>query len=227
MDREPRPSREDAFSAWAAGAVPRLVGIARLLSGDAHAGEDLVQDVLEKMYARWPRVHEPDAYARRALANAATSRWRRRATRPEVPWELDRDASGAHPAHDPHTGTEQRLDLLAELTRLPARQRAVVVLRYLDDLSEQQVAELLEISVGTVKSQSSRALARLRHPLGGPANDSAAATGAAATPCPALGPALGPAPGPASRPAPTPARRTVTRPPAPQEAPTVREDNHA
>ncbi len=144
--------------------MPRLVGIARLLTADAHAGEDLVQDVLEKMYARWPRVHEPDAYARRALANAATSRWRRRAARPEVLWELDRDASAGHPGHDPHAGTEQRLDLLAELARLPARQRGVVVLRYLDDLSEQQVAELLEISVGTVKSQSSRALARLRQP---------------------------------------------------------------
>ncbi|NAZ80969.1 SigE family RNA polymerase sigma factor [Kineococcus sp. R8] len=169
--------RTDAFSAWAADAAPRLVRIARLLTGDVHAGEDLTQEVLEKIYARWTHLEDPDAYARRALANAVTSRWRRRSRRPEVLLELDRDAATAHPRHDPHPGTEQRLDLMAELARLPSRQRAVVVLRYLDDLSERDVAELLDISVGTVKSQSARGLTRLRERWAAPTGTTPIATG--------------------------------------------------
>ena len=151
--------RDDAFTAWARGAVPQLERIARLLAGDAHAGQDLVQDVLERMYPRWGRIDDPDAYARRSLTHAVTSRWRYRARRPEAAWDTDRDVA------DARSGTatvEHRLDLLAALAQLPARQRAVVVLRYLEDRTEHDVADLLDVSVGTVKSQTARALTRLR-----------------------------------------------------------------
>ncbi|PPK90820.1 RNA polymerase sigma-70 factor (sigma-E family) [Kineococcus xinjiangensis] len=158
-------SRED-FSEWAHAASPRLCRIARVLTVDADAAEDLVQDVLEKMYVRWHRIEEPDAYARRALTNAVTSRWRRQGRRQETSWEAREDAGASHPPVYPHAGTEERIDLLGDLARLPPRQRAVLALRYLDDRSEQEVADLLDISPGTVKSQTSKALARLRHPLG-------------------------------------------------------------
>lgn len=160
------PERDDAFTCWARAAAPQLERIARLLCGDRHTGQDLVQDVLERMYPRWARIGDPDAYARRALAHAVTSRWRYRARRPEASWDTSSPGRDAPPEFaDPHSATgalEHRLDLLAALAHLPARQRAVIVLRYLEDRSERDVADLLDISVGTVKSQTVRALTRLR-----------------------------------------------------------------
>ncbi|PPK90874.1 RNA polymerase sigma-70 factor (sigma-E family) [Kineococcus xinjiangensis] len=161
-------SRED-FSTWAEVASPQLYRIARLLVLDAHAAEDLLQDALEKVFAHWSRVDEPDAYARRVLANAANSRWRRHGRRRETSWEERQDAGTSHPQVSPHAGVEERLDLIGDLASLPVRQRAVLALRYLEDRSEQEVADLLDISVGTVKSQTSRALTRLRHLAPAPA----------------------------------------------------------
>jgi RNA polymerase sigma-70 factor (sigma-E family) len=153
--------REEHFSAWALEASPQLLRVAQLLTGDEHAGEDLLQDVLARMYVKWARIDDPGPYARRALANAATSRWRRREHRHEVTRDLDDTDLGPEPAR-PLLRVEQRWDLLAVLRPLPARQRAVIVLRYLEDCSDEEVADLLDISVGTVKSQASRGLARLR-----------------------------------------------------------------
>ncbi|WP_380172232.1 SigE family RNA polymerase sigma factor [Kineococcus sp. DHX-1] len=157
-------NREEHFTSWAHEATPQLRRIARLLAGDFHIGEDLLQDVYAKMYARWPRIQDPSAYARRALANAAASRWRSRSHRHEAVRDVDDHLAGAEPSQ-PLLELEQRADLLAVLRPLPPRQRAVIVLRYLDDRSDEQVADLLDISVGTVKSQASRALARLRQAL--------------------------------------------------------------
>lgn len=130
-----------------------------LLTGDRHRAEDLVQTALMKCWRRWDRIADAgaiDAYVRRALATTYTDWWRRR-WNGEVPTaELPEPAARA--AHDPVI----RQDVLSALARLPRGQRAVVVLRFFDDLTEAQAAEALGITVGTVKSQTSRALRSLR-----------------------------------------------------------------
>jgi RNA polymerase sigma-70 factor (sigma-E family) len=152
--------RDDAeFEQFVQGRGPALLRTACLLTGDRHTAEDLLQGVLERMYVRWSRLREhPEPYARRALVNAAINAWRFRRRRPEAPL-LDR--------HDRATDDEQRqIDLRDGLVRallqLPPKQRAVLVLRYFDDFSEREVAAALDCSLGTVKSQASRGLARLR-----------------------------------------------------------------
>jgi RNA polymerase sigma-70 factor (sigma-E family) len=150
-----------------------LLRVAYLLTGDRHAAEDLLQGVLERMYVRWRRIAgDPEAYARRALTNAAANRWRVRSRRPETP---------LLPEHD--RGRPDRADGIVEadavvraLRSVPVRQRAVVVLRYLEDLSEEETARLLGVTPGTVKSQASKGLARLRAALAGqsPGRDRAA-----------------------------------------------------
>lgn len=159
------PARDPGFDQFVLGWSPRLLRTAYLLTGDRGAAEDLLQDVLERTYVAWPRVEDAGAYARRALLHAATSRWRRRRRRPEVPlaeWH-ESPAPGAPDAAEAAADRQVVLDALAQL---PARQRAVLVLRYLDDLSEAETAAALGCSVGTVKSQSSRALVRLRVTFG-------------------------------------------------------------
>lgn len=135
-----------------------------LCAGDRLAAEDLLQDVLERMYPRWRRINgSPEAYARAALANAATNRWRRRSRRvAEAPLTPDM----AHePLAGPHDLVGQHDDLLAALATLPTGQRAAVVLRYFDDLTEAETAVALNCRPGTVKSQTSRGLAKLRELL--------------------------------------------------------------
>ncbi len=139
----------------------RLLRTAYLLTGDRGAAEDLLQDVLERMYVAWPRVQDPLPYAHRALVQGAGNRWRSRARRPEAPLTAEHaavvvDSGDAHAERD---------RLLRALAQLPARQRAVVVLRWFEDLSEARTAEVLGCSIGTVKSQSSRAEHRLRQLL--------------------------------------------------------------
>ncbi len=155
-------ARTEQFTAWARDAATPLLRAAVALTGDRHAAEDLVQDVLGRVYAAWPRVEEPDAYARRALVNASASRWRHLARRPESPRPEALLAERA-PLPDPgHTAVEDRDAVVHALQQLPARQRAVLVLRYLEDCTEARTAELMGVSVGTVKSSTARALARLR-----------------------------------------------------------------
>jgi RNA polymerase sigma-70 factor (sigma-E family) len=149
----------EEFTAWAQEAARPLLRVAVALTGDRHSAEDLLQDVLARVYLAWPRVEDPDAYARRALVNAATSRWRRLGRRPEVP--LAEHAAVVDPARGLGL-VEDRSLVVQALQRLPARQRAVLVLRYLEDCTERQAADALGVSVGTIKSQSARALARLR-----------------------------------------------------------------
>lgn len=137
-----------------------------LCGGDRGAAEDLLQEVLERAYPRWKRIRErPEAYLRASLANAAANRWRRKSRRVnEVPIEH------ARPPIRP--GPEQQVvdqDLIVKaLTHLPPRMRAVLVLRFFDDLSEADTAAALRCGVGTVKSQTSRGLARLRELLDEP-----------------------------------------------------------
>ncbi|HEY6748959.1 MAG TPA: SigE family RNA polymerase sigma factor [Mycobacteriales bacterium] len=135
-----------------------------LAGGDRGHAEDLVQGVLERMYVRWDRIDgPPEAYARRALTHAAVNRWRTRRRRPELPLLTGGGGTGTDTAgRDPAATVDLRDVLVRALLTLPPRQRAVLVLRFLDDLPEEEVARALGCSVGTVKSQTSRGLARLR-----------------------------------------------------------------
>lgn len=140
-----------------------LVRTAYLITGDRGHAEDLVQSALEKAHRRWSRVGPmaaPVAYVRRTMVNTATS-WRRRRRVPEVPLL----ASHSGDAVDPYASSGDRHQVLVALRRLPPRMRAVLVLRYFEDLSEADTALALGCSVGSVKSQTSRGLARLRAEL--------------------------------------------------------------
>ena len=151
----------DGFDDFVRARTTGLLRVAYLLTGDRHAAEDLVQEVLEQMYVRWRRVAgSPEAYARRALVNRATNRWRRRGRRPEAPL-AHHDV--AEPDHS--DGVVVREAVVEALRALPPRQRAAVVLRYLDDLPIADVARALDCSEGAVKSNTSRGLDRLRAAL--------------------------------------------------------------
>ncbi|PZG15865.1 SigE family RNA polymerase sigma factor [Micromonospora craterilacus] len=158
-----RDSRGAEFDEFVRTRSVALLRVAYLLTGDRHAAEDLLQEVLEQLYLRWRRVRSsPEAYARRALVNRSINRWRRRARRPE-------QALGDHDrvARDHADDVALRQAVVAALRDLPVRQRAAVVLRYLEDLPTADVAAALGCSEGTVKSHTSRGLARLRAALTG------------------------------------------------------------
>ncbi|WP_250007741.1 SigE family RNA polymerase sigma factor [Actinoplanes sp. M2I2] len=156
---------DDGFRAFVEQHWGPLVRVAYLLTGDRGHAEDLVQAALEKTHRKWGRVAQmeaPVAYVRKAMVNTATS-WRRRHRVREVPL-LVTDS----PVADPYGPVDQRQQVVAALRELPPRMRAVLVLRYFADLGEAEVADLLGCSVGTVKSQASRGLDRLRahlHPV--------------------------------------------------------------
>jgi RNA polymerase sigma-70 factor (sigma-E family) len=155
---------EDAsFEEFVAGSSGRLFTVALLLTGRHRAdAEDLLQEVLERAYRRWGRITrraDPLPYVRQMLVNAAADRWRRLRYRHEEALALD---SVVAPTGDEASEAADRDVLLRALAKLPPRQRAVLVLRYFEDLSEVQTAAILGCGVGTVKSQSSRALAKLR-----------------------------------------------------------------
>ena len=135
---------------------------AYLLCGDWHLAHDLVQDTLVKAYQHWPRVRQadrPDAYVRRILLNEARGRWRRR----ERVMPVSRFPDGPEPvAPDATDEIARRAGLLQALLALPLRQRATVILRHLEGMSERETAAVLGCSEGTVKSQNARALGTLR-----------------------------------------------------------------
>jgi RNA polymerase sigma-70 factor (sigma-E family) len=147
------------FDSFVAARSASLFGTAVLLTGDRYLAEDLLQTSLTKAWLAWSRITgDPEAFVRRVMVNSYISMWRRRWNR-EAPTEpLPEPLPGTGTAD---TGAELRHDLRAAVRRLPKRQRAVVVLRFVEDLSEREVADLLECSVGTVKSQASRALTKL------------------------------------------------------------------
>ena len=156
--------RDAEFAEFVQHAWPRLYRTAHLLLGDHGLAEDLTQTALAKTYAAWGRIEDPAAalaYARTTLVNTATSWFRRRGWRNELPRE---DVALGRVAHTPDPS--DRPALMVALAALPPRQRAVVVLRYYDDLSVAEAAAALGCSTGTVKSQTSTALARLRELLG-------------------------------------------------------------
>lgn len=159
----PRPPTDEQFTEFFHASWTSLYRTAYLLLGDHAEAEDLVQTSLAKTYASWHRVREIDAatgYARTVLVNTASSWFRKRSWRNERPSAQLPDAG-----YEDADGTD-RPTVIAALETLPPRQRAVVVLRFYEDLSVAQVAAALGCSDGTVKSQTSDALAKLRVLLG-------------------------------------------------------------
>ncbi|HEX6518201.1 MAG TPA: SigE family RNA polymerase sigma factor [Nocardioidaceae bacterium] len=159
---EMRSAQRDAdFAAYMAARQPSLLRTAYLLTGDRHTAEDLVQTALAKLYLSWDKVQRRelvDGYVRRIIVNEHNSLWRRAWKRREVSTEVLPDEGAALDLPD----LGERSAVWQFVQTLPRKQRAVIVLRYYEDLSEAEIAEVLGISVGTVKSQASRALASMR-----------------------------------------------------------------
>ncbi|HXT90439.1 MAG TPA: SigE family RNA polymerase sigma factor [Trebonia sp.] len=151
---------DEEFDGFMRGRWPAIVRLAYALTGDVGHAEDLAQTAFARAYASWGRVRragDPDAYVRRIVINAHRSRFRKHRVTEELRGDLTDTVGGSS-----QQGPEGRSELLDALGRLGPRQRAVVVLRYWLDLSEAETATALGCSVGTVKSQASRALATLR-----------------------------------------------------------------
>ncbi len=146
---------KDEFHRFATDSSRRLLTTAGLLTQDRHQAEDLLQTTLLKTWRAWDDIHShPEAFARRTMVNTYVSWWRRR-------WNGEEPTEHLPDGSTPEVDSTGSLDLRAALARLPRRQRAVVVLRYYEDLTEAQTADVLGCSVGTVKSQASKALAKL------------------------------------------------------------------
>jgi RNA polymerase sigma-70 factor (sigma-E family) len=149
------------FDAYVAAHAVGLLRRARLLTGDHQKAEDLVQTALAKTWPHWQRVSQGgqvDAYVRRVMVTTYLSWWRRR-------WNVERPTEvlpDVDPRESHESAVARHADLMVALASLPKGQRAAVVLRYLEDLTEAQTAEALGCSVGTVKSQVARALRTLQ-----------------------------------------------------------------
>ncbi|OIJ87499.1 RNA polymerase subunit sigma-24 [Streptomyces sp. MUSC 14] len=153
-----------SFASYVRARQPVLLRTARSLTANPSDAEDLLQTALAKTYVAWDRIEDQralDGYVRRALLNTRTSQWRKR--------RVDEFCCDELPEPEPVPGDDDPAERQAlrdamwrAITKLPARQRAMVVLRYYEDLSEAQTAEVLGVSVGTVKSAVSRALGKLR-----------------------------------------------------------------
>jgi RNA polymerase sigma-70 factor (sigma-E family) len=160
-----RAWEDEAFRGFVAARWPALVRTAYLLTGDKQLAEDLVQTALEKTVRHWPSIRRSgsaEAYVRRTMYRENISGWRRHRRLVEVPTGiLPEPRAGGAGDH-----VENRVVLRAALMQLGRRQRTVLVLRYFEDQTEQQVADALGIGVGTVKSTAHRALAHLRETCG-------------------------------------------------------------
>ncbi|MDX2649940.1 SigE family RNA polymerase sigma factor [Streptomyces sp. PA03-1a] len=153
------------FTRYVRAKGPALLRTARSLTANPCDAEDLLQTALTKTYLAWDRIDDHralDGYVRRTLVNTRTSQWRRRRVEEYATDELPEPHGHAVTGPDEAEQQAQRDALLRAIARLPARQRAMVVLRYYEDMSEVQTAEALGVSVGTVKSAVSRALGKLR-----------------------------------------------------------------
>jgi RNA polymerase sigma-70 factor (sigma-E family) len=158
--RDPDGAIEREFAGYVVARQHRLLRAAYLVCGDEHLAEDLLQQAFAKLAVRWERIRNgnPDAYMQRILYRDAVSWWRRvRRERlgAEVP-DLESD-------HDEQADSDVRIDIRRALRQLTPKQRAVLVLRFFEDLTELETADLLGVSVGTVKSQTHVALNRLRN----------------------------------------------------------------
>jgi len=150
------------FDAFVRARTPALLRSAYLLTGDQHLAEDLVQSALGLTHRAWRNLHatgNAEAYARKTMYHLQVTRWRRRRVVESFTGNVP-DLPGAQSDHTERTVLQ--LSLRSAMSRLTAKQRAVIVLRFFDDLTEAQAAETLGVSVGTIKSQTAKALERLR-----------------------------------------------------------------
>lgn len=164
MTTPSRSTRDLEFTSWLTAREPALQRTAHLLTGDVHSAQDLVQTTLAKLYLKWEHVRNAgnvDAYARKVLVNEYRTAWRRPVRRAEKVVELVPDV----PAPEPPAYDGSHEAVWRFVCSLPPKQRAVVVLRFYEELTEAEIADLMGISIGTVKSQSSRAIATLRAQL--------------------------------------------------------------
>jgi RNA polymerase sigma-70 factor (sigma-E family) len=155
---------EQGFTEWAAGRQRQLLRSAYLLTGDQHLAEDLVQSALARTHRSWNRLHQSsnaEAYTRRTMYHLQVSWWRRRKVAESMPGDMPEPRGGDSGPDHAHQ-TTLRITLRAALQKLSAKQRAVLVLRFFEDRTEAEAADLLGVTVGTVKSQTSKALAKLR-----------------------------------------------------------------
>ena len=158
MDR----NQERAFEAFVNESGDALLRTAFLLTSDRHAAEDVYQETLHRLCVRWSRVSNPGGFCRQVMHNLVIDQARARQRRPRE-LELRDSYDGRDPrSGDPAAAAELRPAVLAALDTLTAHQRAIVVLRYFEDRSQDEVAALLGVAPGTVKSTASRAVAQLR-----------------------------------------------------------------
>ena len=156
---------DESFRGFVAARQHALLRTAYLLTGDQGLAEDLVQSALEKTLRRWSSIRAPaalEAYVRQAMYREQVSVWRRRRVTEVPSAEIPEPRQTVAPGE----AVEDRVVLQRALMQIGRRQRTVLVLRYFEDLSEQEVADALGLSVGTVKSQAHRGLARLREAFG-------------------------------------------------------------
>jgi RNA polymerase sigma-70 factor (sigma-E family) len=160
-----KQARDEEFQSFVVGRWPRLMRTAFLLTGEQHAAEDLVQTTLEQVYVAWRRVgsaDEPEAYVRRVMINAHSRKHRRKLKEFLAPKDDSGLAREVPDSGDPIARADDRGALITALAQLPPRQRQAVVLRYWEDLSESQAAEAMGCSVGAVKSNAAKGIAKLR-----------------------------------------------------------------
>lgn len=159
--------RDEDFAAFVVARSARLMHVAHMLCGDREQAQDIAQTALEKAYVRWDRIRlaDPFAYVRQVVVNECRMGWRRR-SRGDLPLatvgEVDLGARSASYVEDPAVMVTQRVDLLAALAGLTRRERTVVVLRYVERLTEADTARIVGIAPGTVKSTLARARDKLR-----------------------------------------------------------------
>jgi RNA polymerase sigma-70 factor (sigma-E family) len=159
-------AREE-FRDYVVAAGPALLRTAYLMTGNRSEAEDLVQTALAKTYLAWHRIRDREAidgYVRRVMLNSRTSRWRKARHERTVP--LDHHLAEDLPHRDVYADADLHDALWRALAQLPRRQRAAVILRYYEDLTEADTAAVLGVSVGTVKSTVFKALRRLREDAG-------------------------------------------------------------
>jgi RNA polymerase sigma-70 factor (sigma-E family) len=151
----------DDFESFFHARTPALLRWAYLLTGDRFLAEDLVQDALARTRQHWRKLRDggsPDAYTRQVMYRLQASHWRRRRVRETLPGTLPERCAGGDPAPE----IVDRLALREALLKLPIRQRTVIVLRYYEDRSEAEIAEIMGCRPGTVKSHATRGIVRLR-----------------------------------------------------------------
>jgi len=151
---------EDEFAEFVAGALPGLMRFGLVLTGSRAAAEDLVQTALGRSWRAWRlrRIDNPHAFVRKVMVNSYASWYRRHGLKDEI---AAVDQNDGMVTEDESSRIDDRDDMWRALASLPPRQRAVIVLRYYEDQSEQEIAAVMGTSAGTVKSQSARALRRL------------------------------------------------------------------